>query len=88
MVEELSGPHVGYLGLLRRIASHWRLSLIVCVGVAAPVAVWALLFPPESYEAVSAIFIEDPRRGSVSTLRDGCPLAMRRISRPSCVAGR
>jgi len=73
MVEELSGPHVGYLGLLRRIASHWRLSLIVCVGVAAPVAVWALLFLPKSYEAVSAIFIEDPRRGSVSTLRDWMP---------------
>src|SRR6059036_3420319 len=70
MVEELSGPHVGYLGLLRRIASHWRLSLIVCVGVAAPVAVWALLFLPKSYEAVAAIFIEDPRRGSVSMLRD------------------
>src|SRR2546427_825800 len=73
MVEELSGPHVGYLGLLRRIASHWRLSLIVCVGVAAPVAVWALLFLPKSYEAVAAIFIEDPRRGSVSTLRDWMP---------------
>src|SRR5947208_3227208 len=73
MAEELSGPHVGYLGLLRRIASHWRLSLIVCVGVAAPVAVWALLFLPKSYEAVAAIFIEDPRRGSVSTLRDWMP---------------
>src|SRR5436309_477867 len=73
MVEESSGPHVGYLGLLRRIASHWRLSLIVCVGVAAPVAVWALLFLPKSYEAVAAIFIEDPRRGSVSTLRDWMP---------------
>src|SRR5947199_45097 len=73
MAEELSGPHVGYLGLLRRIASHWRLSLIVCVGVAAPVAVWSLRFLPKSYEAVAAIFIEDPRRGSVSTLRDWMP---------------
>src|SRR5438445_10599856 len=73
MVEELSGPHVGYLGLLRRIASHWRLSLIVCVGVAAPVAVWALLFLPKSYEAVATIFIEDPRRGPVSVLREWIP---------------
>src|SRR5437879_11852370 len=73
MVEELSGPHVGYLGLLRRIASHWRLSLIVCVGVAAPVAVWALLFLPKSYEAVAAIFIEAPRRGPVSRRRAWMP---------------
>src|SRR5947199_2059133 len=70
MAEELSGPHVGYLGLLGRIASDWRLGLIVCVGVAASVAVWARLLLPKSYEAVAAIFIEDPRRGSVSTLRD------------------
>jgi succinoglycan biosynthesis transport protein ExoP len=73
MVEESSGPHVGYLRLLRRIVSHWRLSLIICVAVAAPVAVWALLFLPKSYEAIATIFIEDPRRGSVSMLRDWMP---------------
>ena len=73
MVEESSEPQGGYLRLLRRIASHWRLSLLICGGVAAPVAVWALLFLPKSYEAVATIFIEDPRRGPVSVLREWIP---------------
>jgi capsular exopolysaccharide synthesis family protein len=73
MVEESSELHTGYLRLFRRIASHWRLSLLICGGVAAPVAVWALLFLPKNYEAVATIFLEDARRGPVSILRDWIP---------------
>lgn len=69
-MEESPATSRGYLRLVRRIAGHWRLSLAIFGALAIPIAVWALVFLPKSYEAVATIFLEDPRRASAGSIKD------------------
>lgn len=74
MDEERTAPPVNYLSLLRRVAgNHWRLILLLFLGVALPVAGWALMLAPKTYEAVATIFIEDPKKKDAGLLRDWTP---------------
>ena len=73
-MDEPLAPRVDYFRLLRRVAANrWRLILLIFLGVAIPMAVWALVLVPKIYEAAATIFIEDSKKGGPVWLRDWMP---------------
>lgn len=75
MSGERTSAKMDYLLLLRRVALYrWKLVLVVFVLAAAPVAAWAMLMVPKTFDATASIFIEDVKTGPQSgILRDWLP---------------
>lgn len=74
-MDDQSERRVDYYRLLRRVAvNRWRLILLVFVGLAIPTTLYALLWVPNTYEAVATIFFEDQeKQRGPSLLREWLP---------------
>ena len=74
-MDDQSERRVDYYRLLRRVAvNRWRLILLVFVGLAIPTTLYALVWVPNTYEAVATIFFEDQeKQRGPSLLREWLP---------------
>ncbi|MGH7410657.1 MAG: GumC family protein, partial [Candidatus Methylomirabilis sp.] len=62
-MDDQSERRVDYYRLLKRVAvKRWRLILLVFVGLAIPMTIYAVVWVPNTYEAVATIFFEDEKK--------------------------